>query len=391
MTSFLRRLSILEYLRSSRQPKSTEDILSHLINSGYLDEEQKTSAQMRLVQRDMKFLYGDDPGDRSERNSDDVDNRYIQNNQDGADDEGEEENTNELGLICKRGPGKSWLWSLDPYNQRRFDYEKMPHYMAMAFAMTKKHLSTLLPRNTLTELDIFFSRANDKLQKTANQLSNPSYIRLKEAVAFYQRGQRLQAADYDIEHLDSVYRAILRQKQITLMYRNKAYQLHPLGVAILLPKIYLVALKDEDIHSGISFDNASYRHFLLHKIDSIQIEEKAAIILDGFTLQNYLEQGYMDVLIDPDDNQQYSVSIMIRPKYNASNLLTDLSENPLHKNQSIIQEGENEYLMRASLRRTIQLRNWIINLGEECEVLEPAILRHDVADYMSKALSRYQG
>lgn len=382
MSSFLRRLAILEYLRASKQAKSTEDILQHLINGGHVDEEQKDTALLRLVQRDMKFLYGDEPEEGNSRSG------LLPAESLSCD---EEINIgNELGLLCTRGPGKSWLWSLAPYNHQRFDYEKMPHYMAIAFSMTQKHLSRLLPRNTLAELNVFFSRAEQKLQQSSATLNSQSYDKLKDSIEFFQRGQRLQPAEYDIEHLDTIYRAIIRRKRLSMRYRNKNYLLHPLGVAILLPKLYLVAIKDQTAEAPVYVESANYRHFLIHKIQSVHIEQKNAVDLADFSLKGYLEKGFMDVLIDPKDSREYQLELRIVPKINDGNLISDLHENPLAADQKISQVNSNEYLLTVSLRRTIQLRNWILNLGDECKILSPDIIRKDVIASLQAMLSQYK-
>ncbi|WP_020406302.1 helix-turn-helix transcriptional regulator [Hahella ganghwensis] len=362
MSSFIRRLTILEFLRSTRAEKSTEEILHHLLGSGYLDESQSPATLKRLVQRDMNFLYGKD---------------------DGFDEE-DDEPTNEFGLLAIRGTGKSWLWKLDPYAGMQFDYEKMPQYMAIAFAMAKKHLSNLLPRNTLSELERFFAQAEHRLEQSEQSLSPQLYSRLKESVEFYQRGQRLQPAEFDVEHLDTIYRGILLNRQLHFRYRGKEYRVHPFGVAILLPKLYLVGKKHEDIH-----EPDQYRHFLIHKIESIYIGNQSAEIPESFSLKEYLETGHMDVFIEPEDTREYPLKLQITPTGNKSNLIDDLLENPISSSQRIAPGTKGSYRLTAKVRRTIQLRNWLISLGPECTVEGPSIIREDMRTYLQATLAPY--
>ncbi|OZG72277.1 WYL domain-containing protein [Hahella sp. CCB-MM4] len=363
MSSFIRRLTILEFLRSTRTEKSTEEILNHLVGSGYLDESQSPAALKRLVQRDMNFLYGKD---------------------DGFDEE-DSEPTNEFGLLAVRGVGKSWLWKLDPYASLQFDYEKMPQYMAIAFAMAKKHLSNLLPRNTLSELERFFAQAEHRLEQSEQSLSPQLYSRLKESVEFYQRGQRLQPAEFDVEHLDTIYRGILHNRQLHFRYRGKDYQVHPFGVAILLPKLYLVGKKHEDVDQP-----DEYRHFLIHKIESIYIGNQTARIPPDFSLRAYLEAGHMDVYIEPEDTREYSLKLCIKPFQRKSNLIDDLIENPISGSQEIIRADDDTYYLTANVRRTIQLRNWLISLGPESVVEQPEMIRKDLRDYLRVTLKAYE-
>ncbi|ABC32409.1 conserved hypothetical protein [Hahella chejuensis KCTC 2396] len=363
MRTFLRRLSILAYLKSARAPKSTEEIINHLISADYMEEGGDPNSQKRLIQRDMNFLYG-------------------KNEMEDEDDEP----GNEFGLEVVRGVGKSLLWKLDPYSTLQYDYEKMPQYMAIAFAMAKKHLSNLLPRNTISELERFFAQAEERLEQSEKSLSPQLYNRLRDSVEFYQRGQRLQPADFDIEHLDTIYRAILKNKQVLFTYRGKEYRAHPFGVAILLPKIYLVAKKDEDIDTP-----GAYRHFLLHKIERITMDQRSSRVPKKFRLRDYLEAGKMDVFIDPEDNSVYSMKLRITPANPYSNLISDLSENPIAVDQKIkpATDESGSYILTAKVRRTIQLRNWLMNLGAECNVMEPQEIRDDLISALRDTLSNY--
>src|SRR5690606_6102746 len=93
----------------------------------------------RLVQRDMQFLLG-------ERDEDD--------NPD-----------NDFGLRVTRGQSKTLLWQLDPFQALGFEFERMPAYMALTLAITRKHLSQILPASTQQELTRIFDQADRKLQQ----------------------------------------------------------------------------------------------------------------------------------------------------------------------------------------------------------------------------------
>ena len=369
MSSFLRRLTILDYLRSTRTTQSTEEIQQHLLRAGYLDESQSPAALKRLVQRDMNFLYGRESG---------TDDGFGL-----TDTEADSEPDNEFGLTAVRGPGKSWLWQLDPYSNLQFDYEKMPHYMAIAFAMAKKHLSNLLPRNTLSELERFFAQAEDRLEKHEHSVSPQLFRRLKDSVEFYQRGQRLQPADFDIDHLDTIYRSILLNRQLVFRYRGKEYRVHPFGVAILLPKLYLVGKKDADIDQPDQF-----RHFLIHKIESIYIDNRKASIPPDFSLKDYLETGHMEVFIESEDKAEYPLLLELRP-LPGSNLIDDLYENPIGPTQTIESTRPGVFHLSANVRRTIQFRNWVLSLGGECVVKAPEIIRQDIKTFLQQTLATY--
>lgn len=355
MESFLRRLAILEYLRQAKEHVSTDQIVSFLTNEGYLDEQAKARTRYRSVQRDLNFLLG-------------------------REEDGEPDNN--FGLDEVPGDGRSRLWRVDPYNGLSYDFEKMPQNMAIAFAMTQKHLSDLLPRNTHQELQRLFLAAEHKLAHSTKVLTSKNYGRLKDAIEFYQRGQTLKAADYELDHLDTIYRAIAQQKQVSFEYRDKLYRVHPLGVAILLPKLYLVGMKAGEV---TSVDET--RNFLIHKIKTIWIENRTAEVPDGFELKRYLEQGNMDVFIEPRDKQTYRLKLEI--KQGQFRLIEDLTESPVSEDQMVIEQANGTYLLEASVRRTVQLRSWLVSMGQACQVIAPEVIREDVISHMTLALNLY--
>lgn len=364
MDTFLRRLAILDYLRASAKSRSTEEVLQHLTQTDYLYEDAKNRSLLRTVQRDMKFLLGElDDGEPS----------------------------NSFGLETEPGPGRSIFWRLDPYTALQFDFEKMPQYMAVAFAMTRKHLKGVLPKNTASELTRFFTQAESRLEKSEKSLTPKLYKRLNDSIEFYQRGQSLQPAPFDMEVLDTIYRGIIQGKQLAFSYRGKDYQIHPYGVAILLPKLYLVGKKNEDIQkyceqtAGVGF-----RSFLIHKIESIYvIHNQSASVPEDFKLKDYLEQGEMDVLI-ADDERRYPMKLKICVPANRHNLIDDLNDSPISADQSIHQVADQHYLLTATVRRTVQLRNWLLSMGVVGEVIEPSIIRQDVISYLQDTLGVYQ-
>ena len=370
MKTFIRRLAILDYLRSAKTKKSTDEILQHLLNSDYFDLYQDSddflndSAIRRTIQRDMNFLYGGSSKSTKGR---------------------DEESYNEFGLEVERGSGKSLVWILDPYSSLAYDFEKMPSYLALSFAMTQKHLSGIMPKNTRHELERFFDKADSKLQEEETTISPQQYRRLKDSVEFYQRGQRLQAANFDIDVLDTIYRAILKGRQLSFNYRGKSYRVHPFGVVILLPKLYFVAKKDVDISSPEGF-----RNFLIHKVTDLVVLQKKAELPESFSLKSYLDKGNMDVYVAPEDKQTYIFKLEIKT-HSASNLIEDLTENPISKDQVLTEVSHNTYQLTASVKRTVQLKNWIMGLGSIATVLEPKVICDDIYAELSALLANYDG
>lgn len=364
MQTFLRRLEILNYLRQQRRPVSTDALIQHLNHSGHLDADSANPrSQQRLIQRDMQFLLGEE------------------------DEEGE--TSNDFGLTVTRGPSKTLLWQLDPYQTLNYDFERMPAFMALALTITRKHLRQVLPSGTQQELARLFEQAESRLNQHEKTLSPTHYQRLTQSVAFFQRGQSLQAPDFDMAILDTLYRAILFGKRIEFDYAGadgrKAYEVHPYGIVFMLPKVYLIGTKH---HETGSIDSA-FRSFLVHRIHDPQVSRFSNSVPETFNLSDFLQKGHMDVLIEPRDAQAYALELILTPQQ-SGNLIRDLQTSPISPDQALWQDEEGIWHLRASVRRTIQLRNWLLSLGEESCIRSPAIIREDLLTHLVGIQMRYR-
>lgn len=386
MKTFLRRLEILNFLRTQHSAVSTDAIYHHLENAGYLDSYQiQTKSLQRLIQRDLVFLLG-------EKNQDDdlePESSLAQPAQKDEHSSFEQQAhfDNDFGLYLEKGQGKSQLWKLSPYQQLNYDFERMPAFMALALSLTEKHLKQVLPADTQAELKRLFENAQQKLAKSEQKLSSRHYQRLTQSVEFFQRGQRLHGASFDPTILDKIYRAILLGKRISISYRrhqqSTEYQLHPYGVVIMLPKLYLIAKKHNDMNRQESF-----RSFLVHKIDDVTISQFNHLVPQDFNLRDYLDQGHMDVLLSSKDSQSYPLRLEITTDTN-SNLLADLNENPISMDQTLSRKSARLWQLDATVKRTVQLRNWLMSLGNQAKILSPEIIKQDVLQELHAILSRY--
>jgi predicted DNA-binding transcriptional regulator YafY len=377
MKTFLRRLEILNFLRSQHAPVSTDAIVNHLQNTGHLDAHQNQKKSLfRLIQRDLNFLLGD--------KSDDTESF---NNKEQLTYDSFDEFDNDFGLSVEKGAGKSLLWQLSPYQKLNYDFERMPAFMALALSLSEKHLKQVLPSETQTELKNLFENAHNKLIKSEQKLSSRHYQRLSQSVEFFQRGQRLQAASFEPNILDTIYRAILLGKRISISYQRgetiQDYDLHPYGVVIMLPKLYLVAKKQESL-----LEEQAFRSFLVHKINDITISQYANQVPDNFNLQQFLDAGHMDVFLSYDDQESHTLVLEINTA-KSSNLIEDLKENPLSADQELIQIDIGTWRLSTTVKRTIQLRNWLMALGNQAKIVSPKLIQDDLLEAVEAIRTHY--
>lgn len=352
MNTFLRRIAILEFLRHSALPRSTEEVLEHLRGRGYLDDGERDDSLRRLVQRDMNALLGKD--------------------EDGAAD-------NAFGLEVQRGAGKSLLWSLDKYAELRLDFEKLPRTMAMALAVLHKHFQVLLPRETTADLEGLFQRAEARLEQSERKVVSRHYRQLRDAVEFFQRGQSLRPPSFDPESLDTIYQAIVRGQRLAFVYRERHYQVSPYGVAFLLPKIYLVARNEA----------GEFRHFLVHRMRETRLLVQSYEIEPGFSLKRYLEQGAMDLLLDRQAAGIVRLVLDLDTRHEREGFIEDLQDYPLAEDQTLERVEAYRWRLSVATRITVQLRHWILGLGACATVIEPIWLRGQLRAELSRTLQNY--
>jgi predicted DNA-binding transcriptional regulator YafY len=242
-------------------------------------------------------------------------------------------------------------------------------------------LKQVLPSDTQNVLKSIFQDAQQKLLKQEKSVSPKHYQRLTNAVEFFQRGQQLKAADFDLDILNRIYSAILNRKKIALSYHSqgqlKDYEVHPFGVAIMLPKIYLVAKKEGDMEKG----DEAFRSFLVHKIESLHLSKQPNEVPEDFELKCYLEQGNMDVLLHHTDLEYYNLVLEIN-SYQQSNLLLDLRDSPIATDQTLTEASPGKWRLTATVRRTIQLRNWLLTLGPQARIIKPQVIKEDLVHYL---------
>ena len=379
MNTFLRRLEILNFLRSQHQAVSTEAILNHLLNAGYLDgEETQSKSLLRLIQRDLHFLLGEKTEEHEEQ-----DEAPHTNRKERSSLEDYPLYDNDFGLYLEKGTGKSLLWKLSPYQHLNYDFERMPAFMALALSVSEKHLKQVLPSETRAELKKLFDQAQLKLAQSEQKLSSRHYQRLTRSVEFFQRGQRLHAAEFQPSILDTIYRSILLGKRLKLSYKStqqlKDYDLHPYGVVIMLPKLYLIAKKHED---------SEFRSFLIHKIHSVSISPFPNHVPEDFDLRTYLDEGHMDVYLDRQDQHEYALLLEIAAKAD-STLIADLRENPISADQTLVQLDAHTWQLKATVRRTVQLKNWLMALGGAARIVSPERLQYDLLAQLDAIKARY--
>ncbi|MCB1614679.1 MAG: hypothetical protein KDI30_01570, partial [Pseudomonadales bacterium] len=192
LRSFKRRLEILTYIRQSRLPVETGEIIQHIQDKGLLESDSKATAN-RMINRDLNEL---------------SDNKNS---------------INEFGLRCTRGDRNSWTWWIDAIeSQWHTDVKSMPQEVALALALTEKHLQKNMPTTTFRVLQNHVENAREKMLSGTDKADRKNLQRLISRVEINQRGQRLMDPSHlDMNVLNTIYEALAKNKRLHIKKKKK--------------------------------------------------------------------------------------------------------------------------------------------------------------------------
>lgn len=265
-----------------------------------------------------------------------------------------------------------WKWANDC---DLFDLPVMDVNTALVLQMVEHYLSPMVPKGCLDRLHPYMRRAENLLDEVGAQGVGGWSRRVVRIAPTHH----LLAPDIDSDVLDSVFQAVLEQRQLSIMYRaigeevEKERVVHPLGLAFAEGVIYLV---------GRTWDYEDIRHYALHRMVSGALLDVPARRDDDFDLSAYAAEGHFEIHADGE---------MVRLKLRVDNWLAHyLEESRLAPDQTIRPAGD-RHQVEATVCQTLQLKWWLLGLGSRVEVLEPKELRTAMTATINELYAIYQG
>lgn len=302
------------------------------------------------------------------------------------------EGDNDFGLIREK-LGKSTTatvkWSIDPDSVllRNLDLGKNLD-KALAFDLAKKYLRDVLPPRSYESLRPYFDEAHEKLSKSMDAKEKRNVNLLKKRVEIAQRGMMLKKADVDSDILDTLYDAIMRKRCIDIDYeriegrKDLHESLHPAGVVIKPPKLFLYAATTDDFKKR---PKNPYRAFQINLIRSVKLRQEDSDVPDTFDMKPYIQDGYTDVLYASADTSEHRVRIHVTE---TGNLIRDLRQFPLYHWKRL--EKEKDYwVFELETRITHPLVRYIVEQGDTFKVVEPPELVEAIKKHLNDTLTRY--
>lgn len=277
-------------------------------------------------------------------------------------------------LADERDKPYGWSWQKDA---RTFDVPGMSNAEALAFRMVELHLASLMPASTLALLNPYLRAAQQRLDQTAG---NPARAWL-DKVRVAQPAQALQAPAVDPAVQETVYEALLQEKQLQIAYQKRAetetvdYRVHLLGIVPRGPIIYLVCTL---------FDFPDARLLALHRIRSAEMLMTASKMPEGFSLDAYLASGALGF----GEIEKQTITLEAVFSHGAGD---HLHETPLSPNQVLLSLPDGRLRLKASVVQTEQLRWWLLGFGGGVEVIRPKALRQELARVAESLHATYNG
>lgn len=251
---------------------------------------------------------------------------------------------------------------------------KMDLSTAITLNLAEKHLEQVFPPSLFRNLESHFSGAKLYLQ---HENKTPQGLWPRK-VYIHPKGMPLLPSKLDAETINVIYKAVLEQKCIRLVYHSMSSEkeqrvlFHPYGIVVRGERNYLVG----------KFDGYSdVRQLSFNRVISAESSYFPAVIDEDFSLEKYVQHGEMGVTRSLD---KLPITLWVTPVF-----ARILDETPLCDDQ-IIEPKDDDFVVHASVDDTDELRHWLLSVCNHATVLEPLALREEIIQTLRDSLSWYE-
>ena len=331
-TAIQRRLRILQLLPHRKESTITVPRIIDLLR------EDGIEAETRAVQRDMEELSLDFP----------------------------------ISCIDTEKPYK-WFWGAND----ALAIPAMGQFTALTFHLAEEILKPLLPAQSLEYLKPNFSTAEHVLDDIDKRRTR----RWLKKIRVVPRSLRLISAPIADGIYDTVTQALFDDKQIEVTYiapsnekgSPNTYSIHPYALIHRDATTELIGKIDNDV---------KVRRWPLHRMQTARILGKNSVIPRSFVLDEFIESQ----LAHPLSGKQIALKLWISMDgFGRAHVL----ETRLSEDQQI-EPVDDGLIVTATVYETIELKWWLLGLGERVEVLEPINLRNNIKNTLQKAVELYE-
>lgn len=267
-----------------------------------------------------------------------------------------------------------WSWSADAPSH---DIPTMSPPAALAYRMIAEFMSDMFPTEIYDQLKPQFLYADFFLGQTDKEaLKNwPDKVRM------VGRNQPLIPPTISPDVFSVVSDSLLAGKRFKVVYQKRgekdcvSWTINPLGIVLHDRLITLVCTV------GDYQQLKDIRQLQLHRVkEAIQLNEQS-LTPDGFNLDEYIAGSAF--------TYKTGDSVIRLKAIFEKDAAIHLEETPLSADQRLSDQDDGTVLVEASVAETRQLLWWLLGFGGRVEILEPQVLRDELASHAIKMVEKY--
>lgn len=274
---------------------------------------------------------------------------------------------NELAQVFplqQQGDSKPYQWSW-LRTAAAFSLPGVTVPEALALTLLEQQLCHQLPPDAVDALQPHFAAAARTLGTVDDHAAPKAWLRKVRSIT---AAQPLLPPVLDAAVRDTVYGALMKDRQLTLVYRKRDVAqpaeypvVHPLAIVQRGAVIYLVCM---------FADYTDVRMLALHRIVQAQERYEPARKCPGFDLDAYVASGQFGVVA--------GAPMQLRAVFTRQ-AGEHLFETPLCREQQLEALDGGGLQLRANVPNTRALVWWLLGFGDGVVVHEPAALRAEIA------------
>lgn len=275
-------------------------------------------------------------------------------------------------LADERDRPFGWSWKKDA---PLFSLPGLSQTEALTLAMVEQHLKNLLPTSTLQQLDPYFNSARQHLNNAPKSEQARAWL---DKVRTVPTSQPLLAPQIKPEVQQTVYEALLADRQLEIKYIKRGkktpfeYRIHPVATVQRghVSYLYCRFAEYEDL-----------RTLAVHRIQSATMLDEASTVPANFSIDTVIETGKFGFCTKGMITLE---AILYKGESDI------LFETPLSRDQTLTEQEDGTIKLIATVPHTLQLEWWLLGLGDGIEVIQPAVLREQMAETIDKMHARYR-
>jgi proteasome accessory factor B len=196
----------------------------------------------------------------------------------------------------------------------------------------------------------------------------------------------LQRAPLDpdfIEHVRLLTRAWADRRVVDIEYEGAMYEGKPGEVSRRTVRPWLIepSLQTHALYLiGWDEGRAAMRTFKIERIRSVSVSPRSFERPEAATLEAELRRGW-DIIADQDP-------VVVQLRFSRA-VADRVLETRWHPDQRTERQSDGSLLWSTTVSGVIEIRLWILEWGDDVEVLAPSDLRADVAGRLRRATARY--